>query len=458
MKRFLMCVAALAVVVAAAEPPAAAQAAEKAIWGPLVRPDGRSAMPFYRALGVDTLQVQLRFADAAPTRPASPRDPDDPAYRWPARLDRAVVEARRSGIQIALLVTRSPAWANGGRSQLWVPRASAYADFLTAASRRYSSVRRWQIWGEPNSRNAFLPNRLDSPVGPRAYARILDAGYVALKRVSARNIVIGGMTFSAGDVKPADFLRFMKLPSGRRPRLDWFGHNPFPFGYPDLRKGSDEGAYRDISDVGVFAEEVVRAYTRPCGSNGERRCGPRPKLWLSEFTVQSDQPSQIFGRHVSRPAQGRWLRAAFEIADSLPSIAGLGWFSLYDQDALSPSANWGLLTAAGERKPAYFAYRRAPSVALRPDVRLLRSRLRALAPDRRRPQPLVLVRPRAKGRVSAELRSASGGLVKRVVVVSSAAGSRIRLLRAPRRLRRGRYTIVVDAARGERVRRALTVR
>jgi len=457
MKRFLVCVAALAVAVSAAVPPAAAPAAEKAIWGPLERPDGRSTMPIYRALGVDTLQVQLPFADAAPTRPASPRDPDDPAYRWPARLDRAVVQARRSGIRIALLVTRSPAWANGGRSALWVPRARAFADFLTAASRRYPSVRRWQIWGEPNRGTAFLPNRLNSPVGPRAYARILDAGYGALKRVSRRNIVIGGMTLSAGDVKPATFLRFMKLPSGRRPRLDWFGHNPFPFGYPDLLKRSLAGGYRDISDIDVFAREVVRAYTRPCGRNRARRCGIRPKLWLSEFTVQSDHPSQVLRLSVSKPAQGRWLRAAFEIADSLPSIAGLGWFSLYDRTDLTPNANWGLLTGAGKRKPSYFAYRRAPSVGLRPAVRLAHSRLPAVAPARRRRPPLVLVRPRAKGKVSAELRSARGALVRRVAM-SGTPGSWIRLLRAPRRLRRGRYMIVVDAARGERVRRTLVVR
>jgi hypothetical protein len=437
-------------------PAPAALAAEKAIWGPLERPDGGSAMGIYRSLGVDTLQVQLRFADAAPTRPERPVDPDDPAYRWPERLDRAVLEARRSGIDIALLVTRSPPWANGGRSQLWAPSPSAYADFLTAAARRYPSVQRWQIWGEPNSAGSFLPNRPDSPVGPRAYARILDAGYVALKRVARRNIVIGGMTFSAGDVKPVDFLRFMRLPSGRRPRLDWFGHNPFPFGYPDLRKGSAESAYRDISDIEVFAKEVVRAYTRPCRSKPRRRCGRRPKLWLSEFTVQSDHSSNVFELSVGRAAQARWLRAAYEIADSLPAVAGLGWFSLYDKGDSPTSANWGLLSASGERKPSYFAYRRAPSVALRPRVRLRQRRLDALAGGRRR-AALVGVRPRVRGRVVVELRASGGRLVRRVAR-EVAAGRPARMLRAPRRLRRGRYAVVVDAPRGERVRRSVRVR
>jgi len=428
-----------------AQSPPPAHAAEKAIWGPLERPDGRSAMPIYDALGVDTLQVQLRWNRVASERPDDPRDPDDPAYEWPERLDRAMSEARRRGIAISLLVTQSPSWANGGRSPAWVPRTRAFADFLTAASRHYRYVRRWQIWGEPNNRRNFLPNRVNRPDGPRAYAPILDAAYAALKRVSRRNIVIGGMTFTAGDVKPVDFLRWMRLPSGRRPRLDWFGHNPYPFGFPDLRKATGEGIYRDISDVGVFAEEVARAY-RP----------RRPKLWLSEFNVQSDHSSTVFERSVSQPAQGRWLEAAYEIADSLPAIAGLGWFSLYDQDESPTSANWGLLSDSGERKPSYFAYRRAPSVALRPRVGLLHRRLRAVAARGRRTQ-LVLVRPRAAGRVVVELRAPSGRLVRRVAR-GVGRGDRVRLLRAPRRLRPGSYTVVVDAARGERVQRSVAVR
>lgn len=102
-------------------------------------------MPTYDALGVDALQVQLRWNRVASERPDDPRDPEDPAYEWPDQLDRAMSEARRRGIAISLLVTQSPPWANGGRSGAWVPRRRAFADFLTAASRHYRYVRRWQI-------------------------------------------------------------------------------------------------------------------------------------------------------------------------------------------------------------------------------------------------------------------------------------------------------------------------
>ncbi len=80
-------------------------------------PGHGSAFDLYRRLGVDTVQFQLSFAQTAPVKPANPRSPDDPAYRWPAHIDQAVQEGRRTGIQVALQVSRSPKWSNGRRSR-----------------------------------------------------------------------------------------------------------------------------------------------------------------------------------------------------------------------------------------------------------------------------------------------------------------------------------------------------
>ena len=70
------------------------------------------------------------------------------------------------------------------------------------------------VWGEPNRDDRFQPNKENSRVGPRAYAPLLDAAYAALKRESPRNRVIGGMTWTNGAVKPAAFLRWMRLRTG----------------------------------------------------------------------------------------------------------------------------------------------------------------------------------------------------------------------------------------------------
>jgi hypothetical protein len=321
---------------------------EKLIWGPTHLPDGRSAFPVYDELGVDDFQIQLRWPQVAPSRPASPDDPADPAYRWPADVDYAISQAREHGIEISVLVTHSPPWANGGRGALWAPDPRDFAQFLTAAARHYPSVHRWMIWGEPNRADRFLPNRANRPIGPRRYAPLLDSAYGALKAASPDNVVIGGDTFTGGEVKPEQFIEWMRLPSGRPPRLDWYGHNPYPFRFPEIRTRPIAGGWRDLSDLDTLADEVDRAY-RPLGRS--------PKLWLSEFTVQSDHTSSVFEAFVTKAAQARWLTAGYEAAAAVPAVEGLGWFSLLDQPGGKLASHWGLMTSdGGTRKPAFGAY------------------------------------------------------------------------------------------------------
>lgn len=431
--------AAVATLALAATP---AAAAEKAIWGPALLPDGRSALSLYDELGVDTLQLAISWADVAPQRPAAATDPADPAYRWPPEIAAAAGAAAPRGIRLALLVTGAPAWANGGRSAIWGPaRAQDLADFLTAAARRHPGVRRWMIWGEPNRDDRFQPNRENSTVGPRAYAVLLDAAYAALKRAHRDNRVIGGMTWTGGTIKPPSFLRGMRLPDGRRPRLDWFGHNPFPFRFPRLAEAPIGLGFRDISDSDTFSREIATVY------------GRRVPLWLSEYTIQSDRGSAVFATFVSRAAQARYVTAGYRLADDLGSaVAGLGWYALLDEPPQPSSANWGLLTHALVRKPAFAAYAAAPSHRRRPTVRAPASVRRATL---RRLGIAVGVVPRAPGTIELELRRGGRALARRRAAGTGGEATTIRL-RAT--LRRGSYVLVVRAAGASSVRRALRVR
>ena len=427
-----------------AGPPAPTLAAEKALWGPTTLPDGSSAFDLYDELAIDTLQLSLSWAAVAPTRPAVPTDSGDPAYRWPAELFVAATEAARRGIRLSLMVSKTPGWANGGRSPVWRPdRAQDFGDFLTAAARRYPTVRRWMIWGEPNRADRFQPNARNSSIGPRAYATLLDAAYGALKRQSRQNIVIGANTWTGGTVKPPDFLRRMRLASGRTPRLDWLGHNPFPFRFPKLSAQPFAGGFRDISDVDTISREARRAYGRPI------------PLWLSEYTIQSDHGSAMFASYVSRAVQARYLTAGFRIADDLgAAVAGLGWVGLLDEPPTRQSANWGLLTYAMAPKPAFAAMRRAPSERLRPAVTtqptVTRARLRS------RSGLTVTVTPKAAGRVAIELRR--GASVRARARLTGRAGrpatARLRSATAAP----GRYVVHVRAPRAATVRHSLRVR
>ncbi len=433
--------AALAMLAMAASP-TPSQAAEKAIWGPAVLPDGNSAFALYERLGIDTLQVSMSWSDVAPARPAAPADPADPAYRWPTEQSVPVAEAAARGIQIALRVQGSPRWANGGRPPTRAPADPRhFADFLTAAARRYPTIRRWMIWDEPNRADRFQPNRRGDRAGPRAYSRLLDAAYAAIKRASSHNRVIGGMTWTGGTIRPPDFVRDMRLPGGKRPRLDWFGHNPFPYRFPDLAETPLPGGYRDISDSDTLSGEVRRAY------------GRRVPLWLSEYTIQSSHGSALFATFVSRAAQATYLAAAFSLADELgESVAGIGWLGLLDQSRARDSANWGVLTATGERKPAFAALLAAPSERHRPEVTVASRVSRTTLSG---PGVSVRVTVRAAGRLVVELRRGAKAVARERR--TGRAGEQVTMRLRAREASTGRYVLRVRAARGSEVRRPVTV-
>ena len=318
----------------------------KAIWGPVWLPNGRSAFPVYRQLGVEVLQLQLRWDRVATRRPSTARDPADPAYDWGADIGEAIDRTAAMEAEVALLVTGTPRWANGGRDHRWAPTAvNDLSDFAAAASRRYPDVRIWMVWGEPNRPDRFQPS---GGKAPRRYAQLLDAAYGALHEADGEDIVVGGMTFSAGRLRPKQFLDGLRLPGGRPPRLDWYGHNPYPYRFPDLAKDPVSGGFRDLSDLDTFAREV-RAHWAPGGN---------PKLWLSEFTIQSDRTSRILRAAVSRSRQAQWLEEGFRVAAESEAVAGIGWFSLIDQQPeAAESSHSGLMTTGLKPKASFHAYR-----------------------------------------------------------------------------------------------------
>jgi hypothetical protein len=245
-------------------------------------------------------------------------------------------------------INGSPSWANGGRSSNWAPKPKAFASFATAAARKFRRVHHWEIWGEPTRSNNFMPQ---GRKGARRYARILRAAYHSLNRVNRHNVVIGGMSFFGGATRPARWIKYMRLPSGKPPPMDWYGHNPFERRYPNIRK-KPIGSFRGLSDIDTLWKEVKRHWRG-------RGKGPR-KLWLSEYTVQSDHSSYVFDYYVSRREQAKRLRAAFKLARRQHYVKGMGWYQLIDYPPLPNNPTWGLMTYSGTKKPAFGAFRALP--------------------------------------------------------------------------------------------------
>jgi hypothetical protein len=345
--------------------PAASQGAvtlKKSMWGP-ASVKGTSQFPIYADLGVGLWQQSLSWNRVAASRPERPADPADPAYSWPAGLDSAIADAGRHGIEVSLLVIGTPRWANGGRPPRWAPTIPRdYADFLAAASRRYPAVRHWMIWGEPTKSSNFEPLRPDDGArlrgrglrGPHKYAKMLDAAYVALKGVTPRNRVIGGNTFTVGTVSPRRWIQALRLPNGRPPRMDMWGHNPFSARRPVLEQGPLRRNLADFGDLDRLARWLDR------NMKGARPGGGKLKLFLSEMSIPTDHRNFEFNFFVTRATQARWITDALRETRSWRRIYTFGYLGLYD-DGLRPDGlqvERGLIELDGTRKPAYEAFRR----------------------------------------------------------------------------------------------------
>ena len=173
-------------------------------------------------------------------------------------------------------------------------RAAGLRRFLTAAARRYPAVRHWIIWGEPTKTQNFQPLRTDRDRrltgrglrGPRIYARMLDRAYGALKAVSPANLVIGGNTFTVGTVTPRRWIQALRLPGGRPPRMDLYGHNPFSARRPVLSQRPLGRGYADFGDLDTLAGWLDRDL------KGAKPGGGRLKLFLSEVTLP-DRPREL---------------------------------------------------------------------------------------------------------------------------------------------------------------------
>jgi hypothetical protein len=215
------------------------------------------------------------------------------------------------------------------------------------------------IWGEPTKMANFGPmtgvERGRAPpkltpaqaVAPHRYAQILDASYGALKAVSKRNLVIGGNTYTLGDIPTPLWVQYLRLPNGRPPRMDLYGHNPFSLRHPDLRNPPSPYDEVDFSDLGRLSRLV------------DRNLAPRHhhiRLFLSEWTIPTASYDTEFNYYVSPQLQALWIADGWRIVRSSSFIYALGWIHIYD-DPPGTGTSGGLLFSNGTPKPGYAAFK-----------------------------------------------------------------------------------------------------
>lgn len=296
-----------------------------------------SRLDMLAKLGPDVVRVTLRWDQVAPTRPAHPVDPTDPAYRWTA-YDALFAGLRSRGIGAVVTLWGTPAWANGGAAPNRFPvSSSSLASFAAAAAHRYPWIHRWTVWNEPN-----LP-LFARPVSPRIYTtRLLNPTYAALKAASRANIVAGGVTSprQGSGISPVAFLRGM---AAAHARLDVYAENPYPL--RPHESPTSGGCMR-------CAEYTMATLPKLVADVG-RYFGPRTRIWLTEWGYNSKPPSTWLG--VSNALQARYMAEGARRAYAMPKVDLLIHFLVRDEPDASRWTS-GLFTAQGVAKPSLRAF------------------------------------------------------------------------------------------------------
>ena len=374
-----------------------------------------ATLSLLKRLGVDRVHIYMHWADIAPD-PTSPVRPGFdatnpaayPAAGW-ATFDAVIrgAAARHMGVDLAL-VPPPPSWAAGRgapdpRTQPeWRPSAGEYGQWVHAVGIRYSGhyvpagARRplprvdfWSIWNEPNLGTQLAPEAIDHSrleVAPRLYRGIVDAAWSALAATGHAHdtILIGeiapaGVSSGVGSFNNMPPLRFLRalycVDSSYRPlrgsaagqrgcpttaaataqfaaanpglfHASGFADHPYPQGLAPNQVTPDEPDYAELAAIPKLERTLDRlqqVYGSPT----------RFPIWSTEFGYQTTPPDPESGT-VSPTEAAYYLNWAEYITWLDPRVRSFDQYLLLDP----PAGNFasGLLTAAGQPKPGYYAY------------------------------------------------------------------------------------------------------
>ncbi len=216
----------------------------------------------FKELGLDYVIVGFGPAswyNIAPTRPAHPTNPDDPAYKF-SKLDEWIQKLENNNINVVLQLWGTPTWASGvasprsaytgsqtrdcqqtkreegdGRntydpSSFFKPynapplQVEDYANFVEAVVRRYGErIEAYSLWNEPNI-TAFWEGSLEN------FIALNNIAYNRIKNINQNSVVWGPNllgTYSDTGLYPHTFMQR----SGGRLKFDVFALHAYPHNF-----------------------------------------------------------------------------------------------------------------------------------------------------------------------------------------------------------------------------------
>jgi hypothetical protein len=342
MRRFLISIAALgatlSLVPAASASPSARYGIQDDAW--LLYGPGTvdSRLDTLDGLGVDVVRFTLDWSRIEQRRGAR---------EWGA-ADAVLEGLRAHKIGAVVTLYGAPRWANGGRSRNWAPASgSTFASFAAAAAKRYSWVKDWLIWNEPNQRRWLRPTT------PRTYVtKLLNPAFAAIHRASGGTRVGGGASApraSYGGVSPVDWIRGMRAAGAT---LDAYAHHPYPLRPSETPSAGACGHCETITMASLarLQREVAWAW------------GSRKRIWLTEYGYQTNPPDRFLG--VSNAAQARFVGEAARRVFKARNVDMLIHYLYRDEPTIG---RWqsGLMAASGVAKPSRRAFMVAAAQAYR---------------------------------------------------------------------------------------------
>ena len=320
--------------------------------------------------GASLVRIDLLWSEVAPTRPANPTDPQDPAYRWQA-YDRVLDVAEAHKLEVMFAVYGTPDWARdptvrppeqGVFDFAIRPRdPAAFGAFATAAAARFAprGVRRWEGWNEPNIKLFLYPQyerRGERWVAtsPQTYSDLQKSFYAGVKSAAPSAVIAGGVTAPNGDrcgvscrvakqptkpnrIKADDFLMALDAP-GLQPPMDVVSHHPYPATKPRETTLPNRG-YLDLYNLDVLTKTIDRTYLRG------------KMVWLTEYGFGTEAVPE-YPKHFTPQEQAAYIADAFERTRTNPRVQLTVYYFLHDHEKWKS----GLLDVNGVAKPGLAAY------------------------------------------------------------------------------------------------------